>query len=493
VASFRAKPHPGGNHKWDHVNSLDKLVRQVYKGRMALLVRNGEIVTASERYVADILCADETITRIEPNISPPPGAEVIDATGKYVFPGFIDPHVHIYLPCMGTFAKDTHETASQAALVGGTTTLIEMLGPDHNQEPMAGFELWLGKAQGHCACDFTFHMTVSRYDKAAEKQLTEIVKRGVGSFKIYLAYKGAFGLDDQELYRTLRLAKQLGVITTAHCENADLIQERQNQLLAEGKTGPEWHHDSRPPIVEAEGVHHLMTFAELLDAHVYIVHLSCEEALRAAVAGKGRGVKVWAETLIQYLLLDKTYAERPNFEGAKYVMSPPLRDHSNQNVLWNGLRDGVISTLASDHAPFDFATQKRMGEQDFTKIPNGIPSLEDRVNAFYTYGVKRGRVDLHRFVDAASTQAAKLFGLFPRKGTIQPGSDADLVVYDPDYRGTLSVKTQTMNVDYNPFEGMAIEGRPHIVSVRGQVAVRDGRFVGQTGRGRFLPREPSHF
>jgi dihydropyrimidinase len=459
---------------------------------MSLLIKNGEIVTASKRCVADIFCADETITRIERNIPPPPGAEVIDATGKYVFPGFIDPHVHIYLPCMGTFAKDTHETASRAALAGGTTTLIEMLGPERNEEPMAGFEVWLGKAQGHCACDFTFHMTVSRCDEAAERQLMEIVKRGVSSFKVYLAYKDAFGLNDQELYRALRLARKLGVITTAHCENADLILELQSQLLAEGKTGPEWHHDSRPPIVEAEGVHHLMTFAELTGAPVYIVHLSCDEALRPALAARARGVKVWAETLIQYLLLDKTCAERPNFEGAKYVMSPPLRDKSNQNVLWNGLRDGVISTLASDHAPFDFATQKRMGERDFTQIPSGIPSLEDRVNAFYTFGVKRGRLDLHRFVDAASTQAAKLFGLYPRKGAIQPGSDADLVIYDPNYRGSISVKTQTMNVDYNPFEGMAIEGRPHIVTVRGRVAARDGRFVGQPDRGRFLQREPSH-
>jgi dihydropyrimidinase len=459
---------------------------------MSLLVKNGEIVTATERYVADIFCADETITRIEPTISPPPGAEVIDAHGKYVFPGFIDPHVHIYLPCLGTFAKDTHETASKAALIGGTTTLIEMLGPERNQEPMDGFERWLDKAEGHCACDFTFHMTVSRCDEAAEKQLVEIVKRGISSFKIYLAYKEAFALTDQELYRTLRLARRLGVITTAHCENADLIVELQNKLLAEGKTGPEWHHDSRPPVVEAEGVHHLMTFAELLDAHVYIVHLSCEEALAAAMAGKARGVKVWAETVIQHLLLDKTYAEQPNFEGAKYVMSPPLRDRRHQPILWEALRDGAISTLATDHAPFDFATQKRMGESNFTRIPNGIPSLEDRVNAFYTYGVNRGRVDLHRFVDAASMQAAKLFGLYPRKGTIQPGSDADLVVYDRSYRGTLSVKTQAMNVDYNPFEGMATEGRPHVVTVRGQVAVRDGKFVGQTSRGRFLQREPNH-
>ena len=460
---------------------------------MALLIKNGEIITGNDRYMADIWCEGETITRIDRNLPAPPGAEVIDAKGKYVFPGFIDPHVHIYLPFMGTFAKDTHDTAGRAALVGGTTTFIEMICPARTDEPLAAFELWLGKAQGHCACDFTFHMGATRYDEAAEKQFTEIVKRGISSFKIFLAYKGALGVTDEELYRTLRLAKKLGVITTAHCENADLVLELQQALLAEGKTGPEWHHESRPPLVEAEGVHHLMTFAKLLDAHVYIVHTSCEEALREAVAGKLAGVKVWVETLIQYLVTDKTYAERPNFEGAKFVMSPPLRDKRNQDILWNGLRDGLVSTLATDHAPFDFATQKRMGERNFTLIPNGIPSLEDRVKVLYTYGVQRGRLDLHPFVEVASTQAAKLFGLFPRKGTIQPGSDADLVVYDPAYRGTLSVKTQTMNVDYNPFEGLPVEGRPSVVTLRGQVAVRDGKFVGEAGRGQFLQREPSHF
>jgi dihydropyrimidinase len=442
---------------------------------MSLLIKNGEIVTASERYQADIWCENETITRIDRNIAPPPGAEVVDAAGKYVFPGFIDPHVHIYLPFMGTFAKDTH------------------ICPARSDEPMAAFELWLGKAQGNSACDFSFHMGVTRYDDAAEKQLIEIVKRGIGSFKIFLAYKGAFGVTDEELYKTLRLAKKLGVITTAHCENADLILELQKKLLAEGKTGPEWHYESRPPVVEAEGVHHLLTFAEMLDAHVYIVHLSCDEALREAAAGKYRGVKVWVETLIQYLVTDKTDAERPNFEGAKFVMSPPLRDKRNQEILWNALNNGLVSTLATDHAPFDFATQKQMGKTDFTKIPNGIPSLEDRVNILYTYGVKRGRLDLHRFVDAASTQAAKLFGLFPRKGAIQPGADADLVVYDPTYRGKISAATQTMNVDYNAFEGMAIEGRPHVVTVRGKIAARDGKFVGESGRGKFLQREPTHF
>src|SRR3954447_10490599 len=251
---------------------------------MSLLIKNGEIVTPSERYVADIFCEGETITRIDRNIEASPGAKVIDAKGKYVFPGFIDPHVHIYLPFMGTFAKDTHETASKAALIGGTTTFIEMICPARSDEPMAGFELWLGKAKGNSACDYTFHMGVTRYDQAAEDQLKEIVKRGVSSFKVFLAYKGAFGVTDEELYKTLQLAKRLGVITTAHCENADIILELQKKFLAEGKTGPEWHHESRPPFVEAEGVHHLMTFAKVHDAHVYVVHLSCHAALREAAA-----------------------------------------------------------------------------------------------------------------------------------------------------------------------------------------------------------------
>ncbi|MGH8163555.1 MAG: amidohydrolase family protein, partial [Rhodanobacteraceae bacterium] len=297
---------------------------------MSLLIKNGEIVTPNERYVADIFCEKERITRIDHKIDPPDDAEVIDATGKYVFPGFIDPHVHIYLPFMGTFAKDTHETASRAALVGGTTTFIEMICPGRDEKPLDAFELWLGKAQGASACDFSFHMGVTRYDAEAEADFCEIVRRGVSSFKIFLAYKGALGVTDDELYQTLQLAKSLGVITTAHCENADLIQQLQEKFLREGKTGPEWHYWSRPPVVEAEGVHHLMTFAEMTGAHVYIVHLSCEESLREALRGKERGVNVWVETLIQYLLLDRSEAEKPDFEGAKAVMSPPLRDKKNQ-------------------------------------------------------------------------------------------------------------------------------------------------------------------
>jgi dihydropyrimidinase len=455
---------------------------------MGLLIKNGEIVTAGERYVADIYCEAETITRIDRHMKPPAGAEVIDASGHYVFPGFIDPHVHIHLPFMGTFAKDTHATASKAALIGGTTTFIEVICPARTDKPLEAFEVWMGKAAGHSACDFTFHMGVTRFDEQAERDFREIVKRGVSSFKVFLAYKGTFGVTDEELYKTLSLARELGVITAAHCENADLILELQTKLLAEGKSGPEYHYWSRPPIVEAEGVHHLMTFAEMTGAPVYIVHLSCEEALQEALRGSTRGVRVWVETLIQYLLCDKTDAEKPDFEGAKFVMSPPLREKRNQEALWNGLRKGFVSTLATGHAPFDFQTQKQMGQDDFTKIPNGLPSLEDRINLYYTYGVKRNRIDLHQFVQTASTAAAKIFGLFPRKGAIQPGADADLVVYDPTFRGKITATGQQMNVDYSAFEGVKIEGRAHVVTVRGKVAARNGKFVGEADRGQFLRR-----
>ena len=460
---------------------------------MALLIKNADIVTATDRYMADICCEGETITQIGRNLSAPTGAEIIDATGKLVFPGFVDPHTHIYLPFMGTFSKDDYTTASRAALAGGTTTIFDMCIPGRHENPLDGFRLWALQSEGKASCDWTYHMAVTRWDEIVERQLREIVAAGVSSFKIFLAYQGALGIDDGELFHALRLAKELGVIVTAHCENAEIIAELQKQLLAAGKTEPRHHHDSRPPLVEAEGVHHLMTFAELLGTHCYIVHLSCDEALREAMAARYRGVHVWVETLIQYLVIDKTWAERPNFEGAKYVMSPPLRDACHQSVLWNGLRTGMISTVATDHAPFDFKTQKSMGKDDFTKIPNGIPALEERVNLLYTFGVAAGRLDLHQFVSVASTNAARLFGLFPRKGVIQPGSDADLVIYDPNYRGKLSHAAQHSAVDYNAFDGFEIAGRPSVVTLRGTVMARDGTFVGPEGHGRFLKRKPNHF
>jgi dihydropyrimidinase len=459
---------------------------------MALLIRNGDIVTADSRFRGDIFVEDEAITTIGRGLEAPPDTEVIDATGKYVFPGFIDPHVHIHLPFMGTFAKDTHKTGSIAALIGGTTTFIEMCCPSRLDDALEGYQLWKSKAEGNSACDYTFHMSVTKFDDRTEGQLREIVADGVSSFKIFLAYKNFFGVDDGEMYRTMTLARKLGVIVTAHCENAELVARLQEDLLLQGKTGPEWHEPSRPELVEAEGTHRFAAFLETTGAAGYVVHLSCEPALRMATRAKEQGTALFVESVIPHFMLDKTYAERPGVEGMKHVMSPPLREKRNQKVLWDALAAGLIDTVGTDHCPFD-TKQKLLGKDAFTQIPNGIPGIEERVNLLYTYGVKRGNLDIHRFVDAASTKPAKLFGLFPRKGTIAAGADADLVVYDPNHKSLISAGTQHVNNDYNGFEGMEIDGRPSVVTVRGKVQVRDGAFVGDFGRGRFLRREPSHF
>jgi dihydropyrimidinase len=455
---------------------------------MTTLIRNGRIITANDDYVADVLIEGEVIKAIGNKLSAAPGVEIVDAAGKFVFPGCIDPHVHIYLPFMGTFAKDDYATASRAAIVGGTTTLIEMCCPNRMEDAWEAFQLWKSKADGLSACDFTFHMGVSRFDEKTESSLRRIVDEGISSFKVFLAYKGFFGVDDTELFKTLALAKELGVVVTAHCENETLVAELQRKLLAEGKTGPEWHEPSRPMNVEAEGVQHLMSFAEITETEVYIVHTSNDLAVQAALAGRRRGINVHIETVIPYLVLDESYAQKPNFEGAKYVMSPPIREKGQQEKLWQALRSRDIATVATDHAPFDFVGQKEMGRNDFTKIPNGIPTVEDRVNLLYTYGVCRGHIDLNTFVDCASTQAAKIFGLFPKKGTIAVGSDADIVIYDPDYRGSISAKTHSMATDYSAFEGWPIEGRPEYVFVRGKLQSQDGKFIGEMGYGKFLAR-----
>jgi dihydropyrimidinase len=456
---------------------------------MGLLIRGGEIVTPDARYKAEIYVEDQTVTRIGTDLLVPPGTEIIDATGNWIFPGFIDPHVHIYLPFMATFAKDTHETASVAALIGGTTTFIEMCCPSRTEDALEGYYLWKEKAEGRSACDYAFHMSVTRFDQSTETQLREIVRDGTTSFKIFLSYKNFFGVDDGEMYQTLTLAKELGVIVAAHCENAELVSRLQQALLAEGKTGPEWHEPSRPESVEAEGTARFATFLENTGAVGYVVHLSCEPALKAAVDAKARGVRLYIEAVLPHLLLDKTSAEGAGVDGMQYVMSPPLRDKRNQPALWRALASGLIDAVGTDHCPFD-KEQKLLGRDAFTQIPNGMPGIEERVSLMYTYGVNRGLMDIHRFVDALSTCPAKLFGLFPRKGSIAVGSDADLVIFDPTYRGVISARTQHINNDYSGFEGFAVEGRPVVVTVRGKIQVRDGSFVGERGRGQLLRREP---
>jgi dihydropyrimidinase len=465
---------------------------------MALLIRGGRIVTATDDFAADIFCAGETITQIGADLDPrslgvnPDDLEIIEARGRYVFPGFIDPHVHIYLPFMGTYAADDYESASRAALAGGTTTLIEMICPGPQDEPWEAFELWKSKADGIASVDYTFHMSVVRFEPGVRDQFRKIVAAGVPSFKVFLAYKGALDLSDEDLFAAMKLAHELGVIVTAHCENAAVIDAMQKDLLARGRTGPEWHGPSRPPVVEASGVHHICSFAALTGTHVYTVHTSCEEAVHEALAARRRGVGVWVEAVAPHLVLDETSACLSDFEGSKYVMSPPLRAKRNQDVLWQGLESREISTIGTDHAPFRFADQKSMGRDAFTKIPNGIPTLQERIDLVHTYGVTKGRLGLQAMVDACSTQPAQIFGLYPRKGAIQVGSDADLVVYDPAFRGVFSQGTSHSHADYSAYEGWARIGRPAVVTVRGQIQAFDGEFVGTVGRGVFLEREPTH-
>ena len=450
---------------------------------MALLIRGGEVVTARGRCVADVWCAGETISKVEPGIAPPPGATVVEAAGKLVLPGFIDPHVHAYLPLANVTAKSDFANCTRAALLGGTTCILDFAGAGREKDFDEVWAAWSEQAAGKASCDYGFHLTITRIDDELLRQLEGLVRRGLKSVKIYLAYKPALAISDENLYRVLEFAAAHDLVAMAHCENADLIPALQKKLLAEGKTGPEWHEPSRPPMVEAEGVCRFLTFAAATGAKAYVVHVSCAEALSMADRFRGKLKNLYLETMIHYLTLDKSYAARKDFEGAKWVLSPPLREKSDQDALWAGLADGRIDTLGTDHCPFDFKGQKELGRSDFSKIPNGIAGVEERVALAYTAGVLGGKISLEQLVRAAAENPAKIFGLWGRKGTIAPGFDADLVVWDPGAKRTILAKTQSLDTDYNPYEGFEVRGAPAVVAVRGEIMVRGGKFVGPPGKG----------
>ena len=453
-----------------------------------IVIKNGRIYTPENEFVGDVGITGETIEAIQEG-GGLHGTNEIDATGKCVFPGFIDPHVHIHLPFMGTNAIDDHASATKAALVGGTTTIIEMICPGPDDEPATAFSEWKSLAEAGACCDYTFHMAVVRFDDIAKAQLRElVVTEGVQSFKVFLAYKGALNISDEHLLELMELARELGVIITAHCENAEEIDSMQTQLIGEGKKGPEWHEPSRPRSVEAGGVNHLCEFAEKTGASVYIVHTSCGVAVDAAMEARSRGVDVTVEAVIPHLVLDKTYAEQPDFEGAKFVMSPPLRDAEEHNALWSGLESGSVSTIGTDHAPFNFNGQKDMGKDAFTLIPNGIPSIQERVDLVHTFGVCTGKIDMRRMVTVCSTQPAKTFNMYPRKGAIAVGSDADIVIYDPSFTGTFTQKDSLSKIDYCGYEGMERKGRAEVVMLRGSVVVERGEFIGNVGSGNYISR-----
>lgn len=460
---------------------------------MKTIIKNGTVVTATDAYVADVLVEGEKIALIGQRLEIE-GAQVIDAKGKRIYPGGIDVHTHFDLPLMGTACSDDFASGTIAAAFGGTTTIIDFATQSKGQSLQQALDIWMEKAKGKAVVDYGFHMAISHLTDDVSAEMEEMVKGGITSFKLYLAYKGSLMVDDGTLFKALRKAARIGAMVCVHCENGEIVDILTKELLAEGKTAPRYHPLSRPPEVEGEATGRAIALAELAEAPIYIVHLTSAHALEKVKRSRHGGHPTFAETCPQYLLLSDDRYREPGFEGAKYIMSPPLREKWHQDVLWAGLANGDLQVVATDHAPFNFKGQKDMfGTDDFTKIPNGVGGVETRLYLMYTYGVTKGRFDEHRFVDMVATTPAKLFGLFPRKGTIAVGSDADLVIWDPKARHTITQPALHQRVDYTPFEGMKAIGKPVVVMSRGKVIVKDDKFLGKPGDGQFLKRSPVWF
>ncbi|MCR8848759.1 dihydropyrimidinase [Rossellomorea sp. SC111] len=455
---------------------------------MDKIIQNGTIVTATDTYKADILIQDGKIAAIGKGFDPG-DTEVIDASGKFIFPGGVDPHTHLEMPFGGTVSKDDFETGTIAAAFGGTTTLIDFCLTNKGEPLQSAIDTWHSKSKDKAVIDYSFHLMIGEINQEVLSQLPEVIQEeGITSFKVFMAYKNVFQADDETLFRTLVAARELGALVMVHAENGDVIEYLTEKALKEGKTEPIYHALTRPPELEGEATGRAAKLTGLADSQLYVVHVSCSEAVEQISAARSKGLNVWGETCPQYLVLDQTYLERPNFEGAKYVWSPPLREKWHQDVLWNALKSGQLQTLGSDQCSFDFQGQKDLGKEDFTKIPNGGPIIEDRVSILFSEGVVKGRISLNQFVDIMSTRSAKLFGLYPQKGTVAVGSDADIVIFDPEAERVISAATHHMAADYNPFEGMKIKGEPVSVLSRGEYVIKDKKFAGKQGAGKYIKR-----
>ncbi|MEL6206284.1 MAG: dihydropyrimidinase [Pseudomonadota bacterium] len=452
---------------------------------MATVIKNGTVVTADLTYAADVRIEGGKIVEIGQGLS---GDEVLDATGCYVMPGGIDPHTHLEMPFMGTYSSDDFESGTRAALSGGTTMVVDFALPSPGQGLLDAIKMWDNKST-RANCDYSFHMAVTWWGEQVFNEMETVVRdRGITTFKHFMAYKGALMVNDDEMFASFRRVGELGGIALVHAENGDVVADLQQQLLAEGNNGPEAHAYSRPPQVEGEAANRAIMIADMAGVPLYIVHVSCEEAHEAIRRARQQGKRVWGEPLIQHLTLDESeYANSDWDHAARRVMSPPFRNKQHQDGLWAGLQSGSLSVVATDHCAFT-TEQKRYGVGDFTKIPNGTGGLEDRMPMLWTYGVGTGRLTPEEFVAVTSTNIAKVLNIYPRKGAILVGADADIVVWDPDKEKTIAASAQQSSIDYNVFEGKHVKGLPRFTLTRGKVAVHDGEIRTEEGHGEFVKR-----
>src|SRR5689334_19996830 len=455
---------------------------------MSVLIKGGRIVTAADDYVADVYVEDETVTLIGESLDNA-ADKVVDATGRYVLPGLVDPHTHLDMPFGGTVTIDDFESGQASAAFGGTTTHVDFAIQPQGASFAETLELWHAKREGKALIDNGFHIAVTDLREGGTlDELAELPDQGITSYKLFMAYKGALMVDDETLFRTMEVAAASGALVMVHAENGDAIDVLVKQALAAGNTGPQWHALTRPPETEGEATNRAIQLARVAGSPLYVVHVTCREAVEPIRRARELGWDVWGESCTQYFFRSIDDLAQPDFEGAKYVYSPPARDAANHDVLWDAVRTDALSAISTDHCAFLWDGQKTLGKDDFTKIPNGGPGLEDRLKMIHHFGVREGRISLNRMVDLLATQPAKLFGLYPRKGTVAVGADADLVVFDPERRETISAATHHSKCDYNLYEGTEVVGAPEHVLLRGNILVEDGELVATSGTGRFVRR-----